>query len=118
MPFRADVRGVVVQNVEDEVRLMLVRANDACVAGHMVGDQRVGAHAFLQSKVFAAMPGIDGVDLRFDALAVTAGMLLIVDIVLVEHGQRGRGVGDLVVAGVQRFRPQKIARRGQQATSS
>ena len=111
MPLRADVGRVVVQDIEDEMRLVLVGADDARVAWHMVGDQCVGAHAFLQSKVFATVPGIDGVDLGFDALAVAAGMLQIIDVVLVEHGQRGSGIGDLVVAGVQRLRPQKIARR-------
>ena len=38
------------------------------------------------------MPGVDGVDLRFDTLAVTAGMLLFVDIVLLKHGKLGRSV--------------------------
>ena len=36
----------------------------------MVGDQRVSAHTFVQSKVFAAISGIDGVDLGVDALTV------------------------------------------------
>ena len=75
VPLRLDVGGVVVQDVEDEVGLVLVGADDAGIAGHMVGDEGIGAHAFLQTEVFAAMPGIDGVDLRFDALAVAAGVL-------------------------------------------
>jgi hypothetical protein len=92
MPFRLDVRGVVVQDVEDEVRLVLMRTNDSCVAWHMVGDQRVGAHAFFQTKVFAAMPCVDGRDLCLDALAIAAGVLQVVDIVLVEHRQHGCGI--------------------------
>ena len=71
---------------------MLVRTDDARIAGDMIGDQRVGAHAFLQPEVFAAMPGVDGMDLRFDTLAVAAGVLQSVDIVLVEHRQGRRGV--------------------------
>lgn len=63
-----------------------VGADDACVAGHVVGDHRVGAHAFLQSEVFAGVTGIDGVDQRFDALTVAAGMLQVINIVLIKHG--------------------------------
>lgn len=51
---------VVVKDVEDEVRLMLVGAYDAGVAGHMIGNQGVRADAPLQTEVFAAMPGVDG----------------------------------------------------------
>ena len=36
MAFWVDVRGVVVQDVEDEVRLMLVRTDDSRIAGDMV----------------------------------------------------------------------------------
>ena len=39
VPLRLDVGGVVVQDVEDETRLVLVGADDAGVAGHVVGDQ-------------------------------------------------------------------------------
>ena len=46
------------------------------------------------------MTGVDGVDLRFDALAVAAGMLQVINIVLVEHGQRGSGISYSVVADV------------------
>jgi hypothetical protein len=47
VPLRLDVRRVVVQDVEDEVRLVLVGADDAGVAGHVVGDQGISAHSFL-----------------------------------------------------------------------
>ena len=97
MALRLDVRSVVVQDVEDEVRLMLVRTDDACVAWDMVGDQRVGAHAFLQTEVFAAMPGVDGMDLCFDTLTVAAGMLQSADIVLVEHRQGRCGIANPIV---------------------
>jgi hypothetical protein len=88
-----------------------VGANDTGVAGHMVGDQRVDAHAFLQSEVFAAMPGVDGMDLRFDTLTIAAGVLQAVDVKLVEHRQGGRGIGDRIVGGVQRLGPQEVPRR-------
>jgi mRNA interferase HigB len=70
MPLRLNVGRVVVQDVEDKMRLVLMRTDDARIAGYMVGDQRVSAHTFHQSKVFAAISGIDGVDLGFDALTV------------------------------------------------
>jgi hypothetical protein len=36
MSFWLDVGSVVVQNVEDKVRLVLVRANDSCIAWHVI----------------------------------------------------------------------------------
>jgi hypothetical protein len=57
------------------------------------------------------MAGVDGVDLSFDALAVAAGVLQAVDVVLVEHRQRRRGVGDGIVGSVQRLGPQEVSRR-------
>jgi hypothetical protein len=47
MPLGMDVGRVDVKDVEDEVGLVFV---DACVAGHMVGYRRIGAHAFLQFR--------------------------------------------------------------------
>jgi hypothetical protein len=39
VPLRLDVRRVVVQDVEDEMRFVLVGADDAGIAGYVVGDQ-------------------------------------------------------------------------------
>jgi hypothetical protein len=103
MSFWLDVGSVVVQNVEDKVRLVLVRANDSCIAWHVIGYQGIGAYAFLQPEIFTGMPGVDCVDLCFHALAVATGMLQVVDIVLVEHRQRGGGVGNPVASRMQRL---------------
>ena len=58
------------QDVEDEVRFVLMCAIHSCVAGHVVGDKRVRANAFFQPEVFTGMPGVNCVDLPFNALAV------------------------------------------------
>jgi len=57
------------------------------------------------------MPGVDGMDLRFDALTIAAGVLHAVDVVLVEHRQGRRGIGDRIVGGVQCLGPQEVPRR-------
>ena len=72
MPLRLDVRGIVVQQVEHIMALVLVGADDPGVDRHRVGHQGVGAHAFLQAEILAGVPGIDRVDLGFEALAVAA----------------------------------------------
>lgn len=53
--------------------------------------------------------GIDGVDLCLNALTVAAGVFLFF-VILMEHRKRGRRFGNRVVLGVQRFRPEEIAR--------
>jgi len=60
------------------------------------------------------MPRVDGLDLRLDPLTVAAGVQLVLDIVLAEHGQRRNGVGDRVVGRMQGFDAQVIAGRGNQ----
>jgi hypothetical protein len=114
MTFRLDVGRIIVQDVEDEVRLVLVGADDASIAGNVVGDEGVRAHALLQTEVFAAVPGIDGEDLGFDALAVAAGVFGPADVVPIEHRQGGGGIRDGIVGRVQRLGPQEVARRRRQ----
>jgi hypothetical protein len=53
---------------------MLVGADNAGIAGNVVADHGVRAHALLQAEVFAAVPDINGGDPRFDPLAVAAGV--------------------------------------------
>lgn len=51
----------------------------------------------LQAEVFAAVPGIDGWDLGFGALAAAAGVLPPADVVLIEHREGGRRVRDGII---------------------
>ena len=118
VPLRLDFGRIVVQDVEDEVRLMLMGADDAGVARDVVGDQGVGADALLQTEVFAAVPCVDRGDLRLDALPVAAGVLHPADVVLVVHRQGGGGVRDGIVGGVQGLGPQEVARRRHQGRVS
>src|SRR5260370_16689882 len=101
MSLWVDGGSVVVQDVEVEVRLVLVRANDSCIAWHVIGYQGVGAYAFLQPEIFAGMPGVDCVDLCFDALAVATGMLQVVYIVLLEHRNRRALLGNPIIPSLQ-----------------
>jgi hypothetical protein len=78
---RLDVGSIVVEHVEDEVALMLVRADDLGIDGHVIGHQGIGAHPFVQPEVLGRMPRIDRIDLRFDALTVAAGVQDILNIV-------------------------------------
>jgi hypothetical protein len=64
VPFRFDIRGVVEQDVEHVMAFVLVRADDLGVDRHMIENQRVGAHALLQTEVFAGVSGVDRRDLR------------------------------------------------------
>jgi hypothetical protein len=60
VPLRLNLRRIFVQDVEDEVRLVLMGADDADVTGDVIGDQCVRADALLQAEVFAAVPCVDG----------------------------------------------------------
>ena len=58
--LRLDVGGVVEEQVEDVVALMLIGANDAGIDRDVVGHQGVGDDALLQTEVLGRMAGIDG----------------------------------------------------------
>ena len=74
MHVRLDIRGIVKQQIEHIVALMLVGANHGGIDRDMVGHQRVGDHPFVQPEVFRRMAGIDRVEARFEFLAVATGM--------------------------------------------
>jgi hypothetical protein len=50
MHVRLDVRGIVKQQIEHIVALMLVRPNDGGIDRDMVGHQRVGDHPLVQPR--------------------------------------------------------------------
>jgi hypothetical protein len=84
VPFRLDIRGVVVQQVVHVMALVLVRADDLGVDRHVIENQRVRAHALLQTEVFVGVSGVDRRDLRLNALTVAAGVASVADIVFLE----------------------------------
>ena len=57
-----DIRGIVQQQIEHIVALMLVGANNGGIDRDMVGHQCVGDHPFVQPEVFRRMAGIDRVE--------------------------------------------------------
>lgn len=52
VPFRLNVGSIIEQQVEHVMALMLMGSNNLGVDRHVVGDQGISAHAFLQSKIF------------------------------------------------------------------
>ena len=86
MAFRLDLRSVVVQQVVDVVAFVFMRADTFGVDRHVIENQRVRAHAFLQTEAFAGVSGVNRRDLRLNTLAVAAGVLPIIDIVFLEYG--------------------------------
>ena len=77
-----------------------MRADDLGVERHVIRHQRVAADSFVQAKVLGGMPRVDGVDLRFYALAVAAGVNGILDIEQGENRKCGGCVADGVMGCV------------------
>lgn len=70
MDARLDVRGVVVQQVENVVTLVLIGADDAGIERRVIGDASVIDDALLESEVFRRMARSDGVNLGFEFLPI------------------------------------------------
>ena len=103
-----DIRAVVIKHVEDEVALMVVRADVPSVDRNMIGKRCTGYDSFLHAPIPGRMSGVESTDTGLEFLAVAAGMHDIADIVMTEYGQRRGRVADDVVGFPQRFRPKKI----------
>ena len=110
MPLRLDFRAMVVQHVEPIMAFVLLRAEDLGVDRHVISHQGVATDPFLQPKIVGGMPRVDGMDLRFQALAVAAGVDGMLDVEQAESRPCRSCVADGVMGRVQRFQPQEIAR--------
>ena len=52
MDFGLDVTGIVKQNIKDIMAFMIVRTDDSCIDGDVIGHQGVGDHTFFEPEVF------------------------------------------------------------------
>ncbi len=103
-------RGVVEQDVEDEVALVLVGADDPGVQRDVVGHQRVADHTLAQAEVLRGVAGVDGRDRGLELLAVAAGGHRIKDIEVTEDRESRNRVGQAVVGFLEGFQPNEIGR--------
>ena len=71
-PIRLDVGGVVIQDIENIMTFVLMRADDLGVDGYMIRHQSIRGHALLQAKIFRGISRVDRIDLRFHALTIAA----------------------------------------------
>ena len=67
-----DIRGIVEQQIEHVVALMVIGPNDFGVDRDMVGHQGVGDDAFVKPEVFGRIAGIDRGNAGFKPLSITA----------------------------------------------
>ena len=85
--------------------LMLMRPNNFCIDGHVVGNYGTSTNSLVPTEILGGISGVEGVDLGLEALAIAAGMQLITDVEELEGWQRSRGVADGVIGGMYGFGP-------------
>ena len=105
MLFGLNVGGIIVKQVEDEMALMLMGANDPGVNWNVIGDQGVTGHAFVETEIFGRVAGINGIDLGFHPLPIAAGVEDLVDIEERKYWEPGNRVTNEVVGRMQGFGP-------------
>lgn len=96
MHIGLNLRGVVEQDVENVVALVLIGSDDLSVHGDVVGDEGVGDDALFKPEILRGMAGVDGVDPGLELLPVGTGVDGIVDVVMPEQGHYRDGIGDTV----------------------
>jgi hypothetical protein len=92
MHVRVDVRGIVEQEVEHIVTLMLVGPNDLGIDRDMVCDHGVGDNAFLEAEILRRMAGIDRGEACFELLAIATGMETAIEIIMSEDWSAARAL--------------------------
>jgi hypothetical protein len=98
-----DVGGVIVKQIEDEVALMLMGTDHPGIDGDMIGHDGTTDDPCAQTEVLGGMAGVEGVNLGFQPLAITAGVERPVDIVERKHRQPGGCITDEIIGLMQGF---------------
>ncbi|KPY09677.1 hypothetical protein ALO61_200127 [Pseudomonas savastanoi pv. nerii] len=100
---RHDVRRVAIPDVEHVVRLEVVCADQIAVERHVVTQQRVGDDTLATAKVFARVARLHGWALDAEFLTIDGTVQRIqVERVMGENRQRGDGIADPAVGGLER----------------
>ena len=106
---RCDVRGVIVEQVEDPVTFMIVGTDQLRVDGHIVDDQARRHHAFAHPKILGGVAGVKCGQIRLKLLAVARGVDNTIEIVVAKERRGGHCVDDPRVGRLERFQPQVVA---------
>src|SRR5262252_6562030 len=89
-----DVRGIVEQEVEHIMTLMLVRPDDLGIDRDMVRHHGVGHDTLLEAEILRRMARINGRKACFELLTVATGMEAPIEIIVPEDGEHRDGITD------------------------
>jgi hypothetical protein len=110
MHLWVNVRGIIEEQIEDKVALMIVGTDQLSVQRDMIGNQGIGHDPLCEAKVFRRIACIECRKSCFKLLPITTGVEHIGNIVVPKHGQSGNGITDAIIGCLQGFKAQKVVR--------
>src|SRR6266699_4604462 len=108
MHLRMNVRGIVEEQIEDKLALMIVSTDQLGVDRDMVGNQGIRHHPLVEAKIFWRMPCIECGKSCFKLLPITTGVDHSSDSILSKDCQSSDGITDASIGRFQGFRAQKV----------
>jgi hypothetical protein len=110
MHLRVNVRGIVEEQIEDKLALMIVGTDQIGVHRDMIGNQGVGHHPLVEAKIFRGIACIECGESCFKLLPIATGVDHPGDIIVPKHRQSGNGITHAIIGCFQGFQAQKVFR--------
>jgi len=110
MNLWVDIRGIVEEQIEDKLALMIVGTDQIGVHRDMIGNQGIGYHTLVEAKIFRGIACIECGKSCFKLLPIATGVDHIGDIIVPKNRHSGNGITDAIIGCFQGFEAQKVFR--------
>ena len=108
MNLWVNVRGIVEEQIEDKLALMIVGTDHIGVHRDMIGNQGIGHHPFFEAKIFRGIACIECGKSCFKLLPIATGVDHVGDMIVPKNRHSGNGITDAIIGRFQGFWAQKV----------
>src|SRR5947209_7742712 len=110
MNLWVDIRGIVEEQIEDKLALMIMGTDHSGVHWDMIGNQGISDDTLVEAKIFRGIACIECGESCFKLLPIATGVDHIGDIIVPKNRHSGNGITDAIIGGFQGFEAQKVFR--------
>ena len=108
MNLWVDIRGIVEEQIEDKLALMIVGTDHIGVHWDMIGNQGISHHTLVEAKIFRGIARIECGESCFKLLPIATGVEYVGKIIVPKNRQSSNGITDAIIGRFQGFWAQKV----------